>query len=661
MAPSSLSLLLSLVSYLSVVSRVAAADPVPFAVTWSDLTFGPDGPWPAVEVTLGLDQKIALYPGREFQTFLLTSDYCNNNTTCPSSMAHLYNKAQSQVDNTGSTGSIQFAPGPNFMNGLNVAGKDAQSWIDNMDLGGLTVPNVSLALLSSSYAVYPDSTWYPLSAGCLGIGAPATVNQSFTTNYGPTINASLIPGWLNAHDQLPSNSFAMHIGSANPPMPGSLYFGGYDQNRIVGDILTQTDDYTKAISLKDISITVVDGSSPWEFDSKDGLLAANNASISTGGIKVSVDGCSPYLTLPQSTCDAIADHLPVKYNKNLGLYIWQEDDPKYTQVVSSASTLDFTFLAGSNTQHVTISVPFRHLNLTLTEPLVDTDQQYFPCYTGPSNGYTLGRAFLQDAFVGANWGSKTWWLAQAPGPNIPTAQVVTLSQDDTEIKASANDWKESWSGSWKALTPEDIAASQGVTSPNPTASSTSPTSSTSPSSPGGLSTGAAAGIGVGVGAGVLAIAAAVAFFFFRRRKAASSKAELDTSPSNGTSYVPHETAAGSYNPQNGTPQHGYYAPVKNPSTPGSPNMSDSYSHGPNSVNANPSIYNQQYPQQYSQQYPGGYTQPYPQQYSAELPGTGNQPTELPTTEGYNTQANAGSPPSHSASLQPGQEPQSSPH
>lgn len=447
MASSSLSLPFLLLSSLAVTPTVVADGPSPFAATWSDLTFGPDGPWPAVEVTLGDDQKISLYPGREFQTFLLTSDYCNGNTTCPATKARLYNKAQAQVDNTGSAGEIQYAPGPDFMYGLNVAGEKAESWIDNMDLGGLTVPNVSLALLESSYATYPGGTWYPLSVGCLGIGAPDTVNQSFSTSETtPSINASLIPGWLNAQDQIPSNSFAMHIGSANPPMPGSLYFGGYDQNRIIGDILSEEDDYTKEISLKDIAIRVVDGSSPWDFETQDGLLAANNASITTGGIKVSVDGCSPYLTLPRSTCDAIAGHLPVKYNEDLGLYIWQQDEAKYSQIVSSASALDFTFLGGSNTQRVTISVPFRHLNLTLTQPLVDTDMQYFPCYTG-STKYTLGRAFLQDAFVGANWGSKTWWLAQAPGPNIPSAEVVTLAQDDTKIQASANDWKESWSGS----------------------------------------------------------------------------------------------------------------------------------------------------------------------------------------------------------------------
>jgi hypothetical protein len=132
MARSSLSLPLSFLVHFGIVSRVIANDPAPFAAKWSDSTFGPDGPWPAVEVTLGVDQSIAVYPGREFQTFLLTSDYCNGNNSCPATKARLYNKAQAQVDNTGSTGSIQYAPGPNFMQGLSVVGEDAQSWIDNM-------------------------------------------------------------------------------------------------------------------------------------------------------------------------------------------------------------------------------------------------------------------------------------------------------------------------------------------------------------------------------------------------------------------------------------------------------------------------------------------------------------------------------------------------
>ncbi|KAI0882932.1 acid protease [Annulohypoxylon maeteangense] len=607
MAFSPLSLPISLISYLAIFRPVHGAT-APVAATWSDSTYGPDGPWPAVEVTLGDDQTIALYPGREFQSFLLTTDYCNQNRTlCYANQAGLYNDAQSQVDATGSTGHIQFQSGSDYMAGVDIRGQPTNSWIDNMKFGGSTIANVSLALLNQSYMAYPNGQWYPLTVGCLGIGAPDTVNQSFSNSYGPAINASLIPGYLWAHNKTASNSFGMHIGSANPKMPGSFYFGGYDQNRIVGDVLSYQDDYTKDITLKDITIKVVDGSSPWQFESLGGLLSSGNSSITSGGLQVSVDGCSPYLSLPKSTCDAIAKNLPVTYNEGLGLYYWNTNEPKYTQIVNSASVLEFVFIADSNTKNVSISVPFRHLNLTLTAPLVDQPTQYFPCYTGHSKGYTLGRAFLQDAFVGANWGTKSWWLAQAPGPNIPSANVVELANGGG-IKASTNDWKESWSGSWTALTPEEASSSSTVSAP--TATNTDSVDST------GLSTGAKAGIGVGVGIAGLAALGALAFFFMRRRKAAATEGAA-------ASAAAHST-----------PEHGFYAPVKNPTSPGMTDSSTITSGQP----PNAMMYNQQYaqyPQPYPQQYPQQYMeQPYGQQYSTELPAVGNTPTELPGSTIY---------------------------
>ncbi|KAI1415522.1 acid protease [Hypoxylon sp. FL1857] len=619
MASTSLSLPVSLLCYLAIFRPIAAAS-APVAATWSDDTFGPDGPWPAVEVTLSEKQKIAMYPGREFQTFLLTSDYCNQNRSlCYANQAGLYNDAESQVDTTGSTGQIQYQSGPDYMLGVDIKGEKSTSWVDTVSFGGQTIESVSLALLNGSYMAYPNGEWYPLTVGCLGIGAPSTVNQSFSNSFGPLINASLIPGYLWAHNTTASNSFGMHIGSANPRMPGSFYFGGYDQNRIVGDVLTYQDDYTKDITLKDVGIKVIDGSSPWKFESLGGLLASGNSSITSGGLQVSVDGCSPYLSLPKSTCDALAENLPVTYNQGLGLYYWNTDDPKYTQIVNSASVLEFVFAGGSNTQNVSISVPFRHLNLTLTAPLVDNPTQYFPCYTGPSKKYTLGRAFLQDAFVGANWGTKSWWLAQAPGPNIPSPSVVELADGDSTIKASSNDWKESWTGSWTALTPDEVDSSATVSAPSATVSQPA----TEPSS--GLSTGAQAGIGVGVGIVGLGIIGAIAFFFLRRRKAA---------PSDGTASDTAYAAQTVYN----TSEHGYYAPVKNPSSPGMTEPSVASGQPPSAMMYNPAYpqqYSQQYPQPYPQQYPQQYMQqPYGQPYSTELPAVGNTPTELPGSTIY---------------------------
>ncbi|KAI0171927.1 acid protease [Hypoxylon sp. FL1284] len=618
----------SLLSYLAVLAPAVTAARGPVSATWSDSTFGPDGPWPAIEVTLGNDQKISMYPGREFQSFVLTSDYCNHNSTVPcyANQAGLYNDAQSQVDLTGSTGQIQYKSGADYMLGVDVRGATTTSWIDTLQFGGETIDNVSLALVDKSYMAYPDGTWYPLTVGCLGIGAPNTVNQSFSNSFGPSINASLIPGFLWEKNTTTTNSFSMHIGSANPRMPGSFYFGGYDQNRVIGEVLEFEDDYTNAITLKDIGIKVIDGSSPWDYKSLGGLLASGNSSINSGGVQVSVDGCSPYLTLPKSTCDAIAKQLPVTYNEKLGLYFWNTDDSKYTQIVSSPSVLEFIFYRGSNTKTVTISVPFQHLNLTLDAPLVDQKTQYFPCYTGPSKSFTLGRAFLQDAFVSANWDKKRWWLAQAPGPNIPSPSVNQL-EDGHSVAASSNDWKESWSGSWKALSPEDVSSPTGgdasvASAPPDSANATNPGSATQPA---GLSTGAQAGIGVGVSIAGLAIIGAIAFVFIRRRKATA--AASDGAASDATQPTSYQ---------------GYYVPVKSPNSPGMAEASSAVTSGqpPNAMYSQSQY--QQYPQQYAQQYGQPYPQQYPQQfpqshgqaYRTELPAIGNTVTELPGSATY---------------------------
>ncbi len=592
-SPFSLFLPTSLLSYLAVLTAVEAE---PIAATWSSDTFGPDGPWRAVEVRVGSEQTISMFPGGEWTSSILTSEYCtyNKSISCDAARAGLYNKQQSELGGSGSDALIQWQPGKNFMSGLDVTGDDLTMWVDDMDIGGQTVENVSMALLGENFAQYPGR-WSPLGASCLSLGAK-DINQTFTMGDAPAVNASLISGYLWSQGTTASNSFGMHIGSANPLMDGSLYFGGYDQNRVIGDVVSGSGSVHGAIDLKDISIKVVDGASPWDSDSIDGLLGEGNSSIPSAGIQVSVDGCSPYLTLPKSTCDAIAAHLPVEYDQDLGLYLWQTDSAKYQQIVPSASVLQFTFPSGSNTRSVAISVPFRHLNLTLDASLLDggAARPYFPCFTG-SERYALGRAFLQDAFLGANYGADTWWLAQAPGPNVPLSpKVVELAEGDAAIQASANDWKESWSGSWKALSASDVN-SNGTSSDSNSGDGDSTGQS-------GSGSGAAIGIGVGVGVGAVAIIGFAAFFLIRRRRR-NSAAEAAGEESGSSS-------GGAPNMSVGTPQNGWYQPVKTGDAT-SPGMMAPAPYSP------------------------GQQPPY---YAQELAAVGNSPpSELPGSQGYEPQ------------------------
>ncbi|OBR10756.1 Eukaryotic aspartyl protease [Colletotrichum higginsianum IMI 349063] len=509
-------------------SFVRAQSPAPFEATWSSSTFGPDGPWQAVEVIVGEDSKVALYPGHTFQSLIIATDYCklNSSNGCYASKAGTYNPAQALRDGTGSASGIQYRPPLyEWMAGMDVRGQLLTSWVDSMVLKSAStagpihrVENVSLTLVQNQMIAYPGGTWYPAFAGCLGVGAANTINQSFTTpSY--LINASLVPGTLWMKSQITSNSFSMHIGSVASRMAGSLWFGGFDKNRLVGDVLVADEDFVRSpVTLKDISIDVIQGASPFNFTAQGGLLALGNSSIGNG-LRVAVDGCAPYLTLPKSTCDNIASHLPVNYNADLGLYFWDTESPKYSQIVTSASTLSFTFLSESNTKTTTIRVPFFHLNLTLSEPLVDSPTPYFPCFTGGPGTYNLGRAFLQDAFIGANWGQSKWWLGQAPGPNIQLSpSVVDIAEEDSIISGGKNDWEESWKGVWKALTEDQANGTTPVEPPVQTTSgSPSGVSSDETQATPGLSTAAKAGIGAGAAA-LLLVAIGTAILYWRRRR-----------------------------------------------------------------------------------------------------------------------------------------------
>jgi hypothetical protein len=369
----------------------------------------------------------------------------------------------------------------------------------------------------------------------------------------------MIPGVLSTstasgNELTPSNSFGLHIGSVTPKVSGSLYFGGYDSLRIVGPISTQN-GHPDTIDLIDISLSVIDGSSPWDSAAPlTGLLQAGNSTIGPA-LPVMVLPQAPYLNLPSSSCSAIAALLPVTYSAQLGLYLWNTSAPAYPRIVSSASALSFTFRRDTlNTQNLTIHVPFSLLNLTLTAPLVSAPTPYFPCNAASRGHYSLGRAFLQAAFFGVNWdapnNAAVWWLAQAAGPGAVTqTNVKNIAINDTSITASGNAWKESWKGFWTPLSAAQVSDPITPTTVVPTASAT-PTapaitaSQAASAAGGGLGTGAIAGIAIGGAAALLFLSAGV-FFFLRRRKRQNPDNRL-------SGFVPGETAESSGQPFVGT-------------------------------------------------------------------------------------------------------------
>ncbi|GES65137.1 aspartic protease [Aspergillus terreus] len=476
----------------------------PWGMSWSSQKFGPDGPWNAVSVRIGGNKsEIALYPGAAWTSEILLSTICENTTVssyCYGDQAGLFDPAQSS---TYDDSSIMLAPNggwSNILYGYTNAVPiyaEAKRALDSIDIGGSVVPSADLITISQGYQIYPEGNEYPLQVGVLSLGSPE-INQTFTTS-GVPINGTFVTSHLYETGTIPSYSYGMHIGSAALNIPGSLYLGGYDRSRVIGEVSSQpVDGGACPIQLVDIDIGVAAGASPWNSSSMTGLLMQGNASMASG-VKVNMDPTNPYIYLPHSSCDAVAAKLPVTYNSALGLYFWNTDSPLYTRIITSPSYLAFTFLKnGANTAHITIKVPFALLNLTLDAPLVSQPTPYFPCM-GTDSDLALGRAFLQAAFMGVHWSKGRWFLAQAPGPDGSFIKdVANIDTGSTTIAGSGNSWEGTWENSWTPL------------------ASTNSTNTTVANS-NGLSIGAKAGIGVGCAVAGLLIFA-VAFWLFRRRR-----------------------------------------------------------------------------------------------------------------------------------------------
>lgn len=416
-------------------------------------------------------QEVDLYPAGQYGSFYLTGNNCWNETLnvgldhCAAEIAGVWNWIDSS---TAIGGLVSYQPPVAFSSPLPL--RASQTWmiLDDvfMQYDGPAKPvhNASLNSVAWAYNEYPGGQKIPVSVGTLCLGA-ASVNWTFNIYSQPgsgsdatsgSVNASVLQSSLMVQDIIPSASFGMHIGSVRAGIEPSLWQGGYDKSRALSPVVSQTVPEIGGfeINLVDITIGTAAGASVFPFNNATGLLGQGNSSIQESGITVTIEPGTPYLFLPRSTCDAIVHKasLPVTFSQSLGLYLWDTSNDNYHTIITSTTYLGFEFRAPDGSTMM-IKAPWKLMNLTLTSPLVDVAKPYFPCYPHAGEDYTLGRAFLQAAFIGANWKPTAppayWFLAQAPGPNTATtALVASIDDSDKGIRGLDTDWADTWDGFW---------------------------------------------------------------------------------------------------------------------------------------------------------------------------------------------------------------------
>nr|OQO30352.1 hypothetical protein B0A51_02019 [Rachicladosporium sp. CCFEE 5018] len=263
---------------------------------------------------------------------------------------------------------------------------------DTLQLGseGSGLPNFTDQIIAG---IATNDFWL----GSLGL-SPLPIN--FTSYNSPI--PSLLTRLRNS-SYIPSTSWGYTAGAAykEPPMFGSLTFGGYDADRIEGT----------GISLPF-----------WADQSRDLLVGLQSITydtlgsvpLMTNGIYTFIDSMVAPMWLPLDVCQAFEQAFGLVWNETSELYILNStthanlraQNPSFTLTLGSGTS-------GGNTTRITMPYAAFDLNMTVGY----TSEPYFPLKRAQNSAqYTLGRVFLQEAYVIADYERKNFTVAQAAFP-----------------------------------------------------------------------------------------------------------------------------------------------------------------------------------------------------------------------------------------------------
>lgn len=196
---------------------------------------------------------------------------------------------------------------------------------------------------------------------------------------------------------------------------GSLIFGGYDASRFTPNNVTFT---MTGDNLRDIVVTVRSITS---------TTASGNTTLMSTPEFVFIDSTVPELWLPTETCKEFEKALGIALDNTTGTYL--VDDSTHQRLLELNPNITLT-LANQKTGGGTIDIvlPYAAFDLNVTAPtLPNRTSWYFPIMqaSDPSQ-YTLGRTFLQEAYVTTHYNSRTFNVSQALFDDSAESTIIAI-------------------------------------------------------------------------------------------------------------------------------------------------------------------------------------------------------------------------------------------
>lgn len=257
---------------------------------------------------------------------------------------------------------------------------------------------------------------------------------------------------------------------------GSLTLGGYDSSRFIPNDLSLS---FAPDNSRDLVVAIQKVTSSAEGESDKDLLPS--------AVYAYIDSTVPQIWLPEEACKAFEDAFDLTYDNETELYLLDSDT--HTKLSDLNPNVTFTIAGGlSGGTTVDIVLPYAAFDMQATPPYQGLIEQtyYFPLRRAANDTqYTLGRTFLQEAYLFVDWERETFNVSQCAWTEDMTAHIVAVRSSN------------------------DTASTGG--------------SQSGSSSGGGLSTGAIIGIAVGIAVAAV-VAIILGFFCWRRRRNAKRQA-----------------------------------------------------------------------------------------------------------------------------------------
>ncbi|KAL9589191.1 MAG: hypothetical protein Q9203_002019 [Teloschistes exilis] len=266
-------------------------------------------------------------------------------------------------------------------------------------------PNPAVALAPGKGSIVAGLAAQPYYLGLLGL-RPS--NSSRFSDSSPSFLTQ-----LRSRNLIPSLSFGFitDVEKGAQGVHASLTLGGYDQSRFISNNVTFQISNNESSVLR-ASILSINASQT--LGGAMDLLSKNITALVTSDL--------PYLALPDTVCKQFETAFGLIWDSSRELYL--VNDTVHGQLRTLNPSIVFSF-GQSTAQSVNITVPYQAFDLQVTQPIAENGTNYFPLRrSANATQYTLGRAFLQEAYVRVDYDQSTFSLSQAQFNN--QSDIVTV-------------------------------------------------------------------------------------------------------------------------------------------------------------------------------------------------------------------------------------------